>query len=90
MRDDPSARLDLSLRRVRKLPEGKGVFESVHFAWCPCPTQDSSCNSLATAVLNKNRHKLSPCSPSYFPLIMAYIYIYKIEDFKRQLPRAPS
>ena len=87
----PPARLDLSSRRVRRLPEGKGVFASVHFAWCPSPTQDSSCSSPATAVLNKNnRHKLSLCSPSYFPLIMAYIYIYKIADFKRQLPRAPS
>lgn len=59
--------------------------EHVHYgSLYPWPGQrDSSCSSPATAVFNKNnRNKLSPHSSSYFPLIMAYIYIFKIEDFK--------
>lgn len=57
---------------------------TIHWSLCALAQHPSSRgSSLATAVLNKNnRDKLSqPSSPTYFPLIMAYIYIHKIDDF---------
>jgi hypothetical protein len=82
---------------VKELPSKKWVSKHI-YSLCAleplCPAQHNGQQmqrSLATAVLNKNnRNKLGqPSSSSYFPLIMAYIYIYKIDDFKKTPPRAP-
>lgn len=65
-----------------ELPEGT-VPLSDHFRLlCPAQHKGQQLQSPATAVLNKNNtSELRPCSSSYYPLITAYIYIYKIEDF---------